>query len=127
MTKFTKKILDRFQHRSNVSKIINEDTGEVSYITSAIKLTEKMKMLDSDSWAIDQEHHVIALFTEEGVRTDTIYICKSLQGEKENLDFFSKNIRDLEYFESWNENSQDWVPCLVLKKDTLAKDRKKAF
>lgn len=106
-----------FEGRNNVSEITNTKTGEVSYLTPATGFASLCRESSATDIAVDEEHHVLALFRGEE-RLHTLYMCKKIQdfSDKEVLN----NIQDLKVFESWNSDSHDWVPCLTLMKDKLA-------
>jgi hypothetical protein len=106
-----------FEGRSNVSEITNVKTGEVSYLTPTTSFTSICRESGATDIAIDEERHVLAVF-KGNERVHTLYMCHKIQDfdDKKVLD----NIQDLKVFESWNENSHDWVPCLTLLQDKLA-------
>jgi hypothetical protein len=105
-----------FEGRANVSEITNTKTGEVSYLTPATSFKSLCREAGATDIAVDEEHHVLALFNGSE-RVHTLYMCRKIQ-DFDNTGVLN-NIQDLKVFESWNSNSGDWVPCLTLMKDKL--------
>jgi hypothetical protein len=120
--KFTKESVS-FQGYNNVTKLTNQETGKVSYLTQASSFRSLGRELESDGLAIDHTTHCLAMF-HGSERVNTLYMCKKIH----DLDVkdLQENLDDLKVFESWNADEEHWVPCLTLMKDKL-EEQKKAF
>ena len=121
-SKFTKESVN-FEGRTNVSKLTNQETGKISYLTQASSFRSLGRELECDGLAIDQQTHCLAMFNG-GERVNTLYICRKLHGmEVKDL---QENLDKLKVFESWNDEESHWVPCLTMMVDKL-EDQKKSF
>ena len=120
--KFTKESVS-FQGYNNVTKLTNQETGKVSYLTQASSFRSLGRELECDGLAINQDTHCLAMFRGKE-RVNTLYLCKKLHDS--SVEDLQENLDDLKVFESWNAEDKHWVPCLTLMKDVL-EDQKKAF
>lgn len=120
--KFTKESVE-FQGYNNVTKLTNQETGKVSYLTQASSFRSLGRELDCDGLAIDQNTHCLAMFSGSE-RVNTLYLCKKLHGME--VGDLQEKLDNLKVFESWNETEGHWVPCLTLMQDKL-QDQKKSF
>lgn len=120
--KFTKESVS-FEGYNNVTKLTNNETGRVSYLTQASSFKSLGRELDCNGLAIDQTTHCLAMF-RGNERVNTLYLCKKLHGLE--VSDLQENLDNLKVFESWNEDEKHWVPCLTLMKDKL-EDQKKSF
>lgn len=106
-------ILNQFQGRYNVRHIVN-DNGVESWLTQEISFGDETFAKGSCklNTVENETKHVLFLFNRDDEEVGRYYIGKSLQGKPPSDLVEMKN--DLVFFESWNPESNSWVPCVKL-------------
>ena len=117
----TREILEQFQGKRNVTKIIS-DNGLVSYLTQSRSFADEASSLGvSKLNTIEKGNkHVLFLFNKNDEEVGRYYIGKRLQGKTPSeIAGIKKN---LVFFDSWNPNTKAWVPCVgMIKNEDSAK------
>ena len=106
-------ILPHFQGKDNVRHYMNNNGAE-SWLTQEtsfgdetfVKGACKLNTVENDT------KHVLFLFNSDDEEVGRYYIGKSLQGKTPSELVEIKS--DLVFFESWNPESNSWVPCVDL-------------
>ena len=106
-------LLNQFQGRYNVRHIVN-DNGVESWLTQEISFGDEtfVKGACKLNTVENETKHVLFLFNSDAEEVGKYYIGKSLQGKTPSELVEIKN--DLVFFESWNQESKSWVPCVKL-------------
>lgn len=112
----TREILDQFQGKRNVTKYISNN-GLVSYLTQSRSFADEASSLGACRLnTIENENkHVLFLFNKNDEEVGRYYIGKKLQGKTPSELAEIKN--NLVFFDSWNPNIKEWVPCVGMKKN----------
>lgn len=107
----TREILDHFQGKRNVTKIIS-DNGLVSYLTPSRSFADEASSLGASKLnTVENENkHVLFLFNKNDEEVGRYYIGKRLQGKTPSDIVIIKN--NLVFFDAWNPNTKKWVPCI---------------
>lgn len=108
----TREILEQFQGKQNVTKIIC-DNGIVVYLTQRRSFADEVSSLGASKLnTIENENkHVLFLFNKNDEEVGRYYIGKKLQGKTPPELAEIKN--DLVFFDSWNTNTKEWIPCVT--------------
>ena len=122
----TRENLSAYKGRNNVTKITNEETGSVSYLTQSVSFGDetfakgacKLNTVESE------KKHVLFLFNDAEAEVGRYYLGKNLQGKTPEELVEMKHV--LCFFESFNAEANEgagaWVPCVGLsKQENLAK------
>ena len=121
----TRENLKEFKNRSNVTKVTNEETGSISYLTQSITFGEEAN--NTGATIVDtfesETKHVMLFFNDDNTVVGKYYMGKKLQGKTPEELLEQKSV--LCIFESWNPNVTDnagnviggWVPCVGLAKN----------
>lgn len=121
----TRETISNFQGRENVTKVTN-DNGAVSYLTQSETLAQVSYNKGADDYAIyeGEKKHVFFLF-EGKVEKARFYLGQKLQNK--GMDFIDTVLNKLVCFESWNPNTNSWVPCIGLSEQKPLETRKLNF
>lgn len=121
----TRETISNFQGRENVTKVTN-DNGAVSYLTQSQTLAQVAYEKKADDYAIyeGEKKHVFFLF-EGKVEKARLYLGSKLQNK--GMDFIDTVLSKLVVFESWNPNTNSWVPCIGLSEQKPLETRKLNF
>lgn len=113
----TREKLNSFENRNNVTKITN-DNGAVSYLTQGVSFGDETYSKGACKLnTIENENkHVLFLFNSADAEVSRYYLTKSLQGKTPAQIIEQKHA--LVFFESFNEETQSWVPCVALSSQT---------
>ena len=116
----TREILDQFQGKRNVTKIIS-DNGLVSYLTPSRSFADEASSLGASKLnTVEKENkHVLFLFNQNDEEVGRYYIGKRLQGKTPSE--IARIKHNLVFFDSWNPNTKEWVPCvgMINKEDSV--------
>lgn len=118
-----KELISFFQGKKNVTHIISP-TGADTYITPGRSFGDeaytigacKLNTVEND------KKHVLFLFNNNDEEVGRYYIGKKLQGITPAQLTKMKDI--LVFFESWNPESEKWVPCVGIADNTTQKAEK---
>lgn len=121
----TRETETKFEGRENVTKVTN-DNGAVSYLTQSQTLAQVAYEKQASDFAIyeGEKKHVFFLF-EGKVEKARFYLGQKLQNK--GMDYLSTVLNKLVVFESWNPNTNSWVPCIGLSEQKPLETRKLAF
>ena len=109
--------LPLFEKRDNVTKVTNEETGSISYLTQSITFGEEANKVGAtvvDTFENDTKH-VMLFFNDDNTVVGKYYMGKKLQGMTPDELLEKKAV--LCIFESWNPNASAWIPCVGLAKN----------
>ena len=109
----TRETISSYQNRNNVSKITG-DNGSVSYLTQSVNFADETfaKGACKLNTVENEKKHVLFLFNSADAEVGRYYLGKKLQGmTPEQL---VENKHCLCFFESFNPETQSWVPCVGL-------------
>lgn len=124
----TREILEQFQGKRNVYKIISNN-GLVSYLTQSRSFADEASSLGASKLnTVEKENkHVLFLFNKNDEEVGRYYLGKRLQGKTPSEIAGRKN--DLVFFDSWNPNTKEWVPCVGIKNndDSVKRTLKTGF
>ena len=106
-------ILNLFQGRCNVRHHIN-DNGVESWLTQDVSFGDETfaKGACKLNTVENETKHVLFLFNSDDAEVGRYYLGKILQGKTPSELVEIK--KDLVFFESWNPESDSWVPCVGL-------------
>lgn len=109
----TREILDQFQGKENVTKIIS-DNGTTSYLTQSRSFAEEADALGACkiNTIENDKKHILFLFNCKDDEVGRYYLGKSLQGKTPSELVAIKD--DLYFLESWSPEKKTWVPCVGL-------------
>jgi hypothetical protein len=110
MSNSIRKSLPEFENRVNVSEIVNEDNGEVSYLTQSQSFDEVKIALNATKLNTVESKHALFLLNKEGAVVKKCYMCKSLHGKTPAQ--IAEKKHSLIFFESYNAETKSWVPCI---------------
>jgi hypothetical protein len=110
MSNSIRKSLPEFENRVNVSEIVNEDNGEVSYLTQSQSFYEVKNSLGATMLNTVESKHALFLLNKEGAVVKKCYMCKSLHGKTPAQ--IAEQKHSLIFFESYNAETKSWVPCI---------------
>lgn len=102
--------LSEFENRVNVSEIVNDSTGEVSYLTQSQSFDEVKNSLGATKLNTVESKHALFLLNREGAVVKKCYMCKSLHGKTPAQ--IAEQKHSLIFFESYNADTKSWVPCI---------------
>ena len=120
-----REILDQFQGKENVIKITS-DSGTVSYLT-------QIRSFDDETYALgacklntieNDKKHVLFLFNSDDEEVGRYYLGKSLQGKTPAEIVEIKH--NIGFYESWNPESEKWVPCVGVVNNPIKEIASKA-
>lgn len=102
--------LSEFENRVNVSEIVNEENGEVSYLTQSQSFDEVKNSLGATKLNTVESKHALFLLNADGAVVKKCYMCKSLHGKTPAQ--IAEQKHSLIFFESYNADTKSWVPCI---------------
>lgn len=107
----TRETLATFENRNNVTKITS-DSGSVSYLTQSVSFPQETNAKGACKLnTVETERkHVLFLFNSADVEVGRYYLGQKLQGKTPAQLVEEKH--SLCFFESWNPNTREWVPCV---------------
>ena len=116
-----REILKQFQGKENITHVIS-DNGTESYLSQS-------RCFGDEAYAIgatklntveNEKKHVLFLFNSNDEEVGRYYIVKALQGKtpKELIEIK----HNLVFFESWNSESEKWIPCVGILNNNSLKD-----
>lgn len=110
----TNDILDEFQGKTNVRHIIS-DNGSESWLTQEVSFADEAyaKRACGLNTVENEKKHVLFLFNDKEEEVGRYYMVKKLQGK--TPDELIKLKSNLSFFESWNPEIKNWVPCVGIK------------
>ena len=117
----TREILSSFENRNNVTKI-TADNGLVSYLTQSISFGDEAyaKGACKLNTVENEKKHVLFLFNSADAEVGRYYLGKKLQGKTPAQLVEEKHC--LCFFESFNPETKQWVPCVgFTSQEDLAK------
>ena len=99
-----------FKGRNNVTQLVNND-GAVSYLTASTAFNDEAYRLQACklNTVETQKAHALFLLNGADAIVGKYYLCQALQGKTPAELVEMKH--SLCFFESWNEETQQWVPC----------------
>ena len=108
-----KEFLDSFEGKKNVWHIIL-DNGIENWLTQEVSFADETcaKGACKLNTVENETKHVLLLFNSDDVEVGRYYLCKNLQGKTPSELVEMK--KDLVFFESFNPESNSWVPCVKL-------------
>ena len=114
----TREILEQFQGKQNVTKIIC-DNGIVVYLSQRRSFADEASSLGACklNTVENDNKHVLFLFNKNDEEVGRYYIGKRLQGKTPSEIVGIKH--NLEFFDSWNPNTKEWVPCIGMAKKNI--------
>ena len=117
----TRETVNNFNGRDNVTKITS-DNGSVSYLTQSVSFGDETyaKGACKLNTVENEKKHVLFLFNSADAEVGRYYLSKKLQGQTPEQLVEKKHA--LCFFESFNPETQSWVPCVGLStQEDLAK------
>ena len=121
----TRETLNTYGHqgntRSNVTKITS-DNGSISYLTASKTFNDEAyaKGACGLNTVENEKKHVLFLFNDADAEVGRYYLGKKLQGKTPAQLVEMKHA--LCVFESFNPETQSWIPCVGLSnQEDLAK------
>ena len=107
----TRENLSAYNGKSNVTKITS-DNGAVSYLTQSSTFADETNKLGACklNTVENEKKHVLFLFNSSDAEVGRYYIGKKLQGKTPAELVEMKHC--LCFFQSFNPNTQEWVPCV---------------
>jgi hypothetical protein len=117
--------ISQFQGRENVTKITS-DNGQVSYLTQSSSLANTANAVGADDYAVfeSEKKHVFFLFQGQ-VEKAKFYLGQKLQGLSSAALEAKMAEGKLVTFESFNANTNQWVPCIGLAENQQTLNRRK--
>ena len=118
----TRENLNSYQGENNVTKIVNEETGSISYLTQSTSLSEEAFSKGAVKFNTfeNEKKHVLFLFNSADAEVGRFYLGQKLWGK--SLDQIAELKSNLCCFKSWNPNANNgegaWVPCIGLSTQT---------
>lgn len=109
----TREMLKEFNNRVNVTKIISED-GKVSHLTGSVPYASEKHNCGAefiDTYE-NATKHVFFFLDEDYFELRKYYLCQKLHGK--TPEELAEMKHSLVFFESWNPNKGEWVPCVGL-------------
>lgn len=109
----TRETLASFENRNNVTKITS-DNGSVSYLTQSVSFPEEANAKGACklNTVETEKKHVLFFFNAADVEVGRYYLGQKLQGQTPAQLAEKKHV--LCFFESYNPNTKQWVPCVGL-------------
>ena len=112
-----KELIPYFQGKENVTHVISPD-GTETYLTQSRSFADeayakgscKLNTVEND------KKHVLFLFNRNDEEVGRYYMGKKLQGKTPAQLTKMKNV--LVFFESWNPETKQWVPCVGIADNT---------
>ena len=107
----TRETLSTFESKNNVSHIIS-DNGSESWLTSSSTFADETNRLGACklNTVENEKKHVLFLFNASNAEVARYYLGKKLQGKTPQELVEMKH--SLCFFQSWNPNTREWVPCV---------------
>jgi hypothetical protein len=104
-------ILEKFQGKNNVRHIVSA-SGNMSWLTPEISFADETyaKGACKLNTVENETKHVLFLFNSDNEEVGRYYLGKKLQGMSPAQLVEIKE--SLVFFESWNPESESWVPCV---------------
>ena len=111
----TRETINSFENRNNVTKI-TADNGSVSYLTQSVSFGDETyaKGATKLNTVENEKKHVLFLFNGADAEVGRYYLGQKLQGKSPAELVEMKHL--LCFFESFNPETQAWVPCVGLSK-----------
>lgn len=109
----TRENLSSFENRNNVTKITS-DNGSISYLTQSVNFADETYRQGACklNTVENEKKHVLFLFNDADAEVGRYYLGKKLQGMTPAQLVEKKSV--LCFFESFNPNTKEWVPCVGL-------------
>ena len=116
-----REILDQFEGKMNVTKIIY-DNGVVSYLTQSRRFDDEISAKGASrlNTIENEKKHVFFLFDNNDNEVGRYYLGKHLQGKSPSEIIELKD--NLVFFESFNPEMKQWVPCIGISANNPLKD-----
>ena len=116
-----KELLDQFEGKMNVTKIIY-DNGVVSYLTQSRSFDDEISAKGASrlNTIENEKKHVFFLFDNNDNEVGRYYLGKHLQGKSPSEIIELKD--NLVFFESFNSETKQWVPCIGISANNPLKD-----
>jgi hypothetical protein len=107
----TRETLSTFESKNNVSHIIS-DNGSESWLTASSTFADETNRLGACklNTVENEKKHVLFLFNSNNAEVARYYLGKKLQGKTPQELVEMKH--SLCFFQSWNPNTREWVPCV---------------
>ena len=111
-------ILEKFQGKNNVRHIVSA-SGNMSWLTPEISFADETyaKGACKLNTVENETKHVLFLFNSDNEEVGRYYLGKKLQGMSPAQLVEIKE--SLVFFESWNPESESWVPCVGINSSQL--------
>jgi hypothetical protein len=108
-----REMLNSYENRNNVTKITG-DNGSISYLTQSVSFGDETNSKGAVGLATveNEKKHVLFLFNDANAEVGRYYLGKKLQGLTPNELVEKKHT--LCFFESFNPETKQWVPCVGL-------------
>ena len=109
----TRETLNSVETRNNVTKVTN-DNGSVSYLTQSVSFGDETNAKGACklNTVENEKKHVLFLFNAGDAEVGRYYLGKKLQGQTP-AELVEKK-HNLCFFESFNPETKQWVPCVGL-------------
>lgn len=109
----TRETLNSFENKNNVTKITS-DNGSVSYLTQSVSFGDETNAKGACklNTVENEKKHVLFLFNAGDAEVGRYYLGKKLQGMSP-AELVEKK-HNLCFFESFNPETKQWVPCVGL-------------
>ena len=109
----TRETLNSFENKNNVTKI-TADNGSVSYLTQSVSFGDETNAKGACklNTVENEKKHVLFLFNAGDAEVGRYYLGKKLQGMSP-AELVEKK-HNLCFFESFNPETKQWVPCVGL-------------
>ena len=117
----TRENISSYQGENNVTKITS-DNGSVSYLTQSVSFGDEAYATGACklNTVENEKKHVLFLFNDADAEVGRYYLGKKLQGKTPAQLVEEKHC--LCFFESFNPETKQWVPCVGLSnQEDLAK------
>ena len=117
----TRENISEFESRNNVSHIVS-DNGSESWLTQSRTFADETNEIGACklNTVENEKKHVLFLFNDADAEVGRYYLGKKLQGMSPAELVEKKHA--LCFFESFNPETKDWVPCVGLSnQEDLAK------
>ena len=131
----TRELISDYKGEKNVTKITNDETGAVSYLTQSTTISDEMNRVGADGFVTleNEKKHVLFLYNAADAEVGRYYLGKNLQQLGDEKLSTMKHV--LCVFKSWNPNATDsegnitgaWVPCIGLSKQESLASKKRSF
>ena len=107
----TRENISEFESRNNVSHIVS-DNGSESWLTQSRTFADETNEIGACklNTVENEKKHVLFLFNGKDAEVGRYYLGKKLQGKTPQQLVEMKH--SLVFFESWNPQTSQWVPCI---------------